>query len=395
MLKDISVSAVFMGALAALVGYGAAFAVVLQGLRGVGATEAQAATGLMAVSIAMGLAGMVLSLWRREPLTVAWSTPGAALLASSAAPAGGFAEAVGAFLICGALLTAAGLWRPLARAVAAIPGPIASAMLAGVLLSLCLAPAKAVAVDPTMGLPIVIAWAVGGRIHKLLAVPAALVAFAGVLFLVADVSLSEAAEAVADPTPDFTLVSPVFTLSSAIGVAAPLFLVTMAGQNIPGVAVLKSFGYDSKPGAPFAVTGAFSFLFAPLGGHAVNLAAITAALCAGEDAHPDKARRYWAAATMGAVSVALGLLTGAAVSFVSLAPTILIEAVAGLALISAFAAASLNAFSDPKDREAAAVTLLVTASGLNFFGISGAFWGLLAGLALYALQRIARPRASS
>jgi benzoate membrane transport protein len=161
----------------------------------------------------------------------------------------------------------------------------------------------------------------------------------------------------------------------------------MASQNIPGIAVLNVNGYRPAPGLLFTITGVFSLFSAPFGGHAVNLAAITAALCAGEDAHPDPARRYWAAVVAGVAYVLLGLLAGAATAFISASPPILIEAVAGLALIGAFGSALMGAVSAAQDREAAVLTFLVTASGLTFFGISGAFWGLIAGGAMLALTR--------
>ena len=178
-----------------------------------------------------------------------------------------------------------------------------------------------------------------------------------------------------------------FTVAGLVGIALPLFIVTMASQNIPGIVVLKVNDYKPNPGPLFAVTGLFSLLSAPFGGHAVNLAAITAAMCAGSDAHPDPARRYWAAINAGVFYVVFGLAAGAVTAFVSLAPPVLIQAVAGLALISAFAGSALNAFKEPDGREAAAVTFLVTASGVSFAGISGAFWGLIAGGLMMALTR--------
>jgi benzoate membrane transport protein len=183
------------------------------------------------------------------------------------------------------------------------------------------------------------------------------------------------------------LVAPSFTLSALVGIALPLFIVTMASQNIPGIAVLSANGYHPAPGPLFTTTGMFSLLSAPFGGHAVNLAAITAALCAGQDAHPDPQRRYWAAVVAGIAYVLFGLLAGAATAFISASPPILIEAVAGLALIGAFGSALMGAVSVPQDREAAVLTFLVTASGLTFFGISGAFWGLVAGGAMLAMTR--------
>jgi benzoate membrane transport protein len=360
--------------------------VVLEGLRAMGASPAQAASGLMALSVAMGMCGIGLSAWRRMPISVAWSTPGAALLAASAMPEGGFPVAAGAFLLTGALLVAAGLWKPLGRAVAAIPAPLANAMLAGVLLGLCLAPVRAVAEAPAMGLAIVLAWAVVGRVNRLLAVPAAVLVAGGLI--AATVALPPGILAESGPVPVWVV--PEFTLAAAIGISLPLFIVTMASQNIPGMAVLNANGYRPAPGPLFTVTGLFSLLGAPLGGHAVNLAAITAALCANPDAHPDPARRWWAAVVAGAVYVVFGLLAGAATAFVGAAPPVLIQAVAGLALLGAFAGAMLGAVAVPEQREAAIITFVVTASGLSVLGVSGAFWGLLAGGAMLLLHRRGR-----
>jgi benzoate membrane transport protein len=337
----------------------------------------------MAVSIAMGLCGILLSLRTRLPISIAWSTPGAALLATSGVVAGGFAAAVGAFLVTGALIVAAGMSRPLGRWVAAIPPPLASAMLAGVLLNLCLAPARAVAQSPAMGLAIVLAWAVMARFNRLLAVPAA-VLVAGILIASSSALPADLASALV-PHPVFSV--PVFSVQAVIGIAIPLFIVTMASQNIPGMAVLSVNGYAPRPGPLFRWTGLFTMLAAPFGGHAVNLAAITAALCAGPDAHPDPAKRYWAASITGAVYVVFGLLAGAATAFIGAAPPVLIEAVAGLALLGAFGSALMGAVGVPEHREAATITFLVSGSGLTFLGIGGAFWGLLAGGALYAAGR--------
>jgi benzoate membrane transport protein len=343
----------FAGVLAAFVGFASSFAVVLRGLTAVGASPAQSASGLMALSVGMGLCAILLSLWYREPISIAWSTPGGALLASSAMPDGGFQAAVGAFLMSGALIVIAGLWRPLGRAVAAIPSSLANAMLAGVLLNLCLAPMRAVAITPVLALPIILIWAVVWRFWRLYAMPAAVAAMVVVLALHG--AAGQAVEWLAEPV----VVMPIWSTSAMIGLAVPLFLVTMASQNIP----------------------------APFGGHAINLAAITAALCAGPDAHPDPARRYWAAAVAGATYVMFGLLAGAATSLIAVSPPVLIEAVAGLALLGALGGALMGAVNQPDGREAAVVTFLVTASGLSFFGISGAFWGLLAGGAMRALTR--------
>lgn len=383
----LSVPAFAAGWLAAFVGFASSFAVIIQGLTAMGASQAEAASGLMALSIAMGVCAIVLSLRRHQPISIAWSTPGAALLAATALPEGGFPVAVGAFLVSGVLIVIAGSWKPLGRAVAAIPAPLANAMLAGVLLGLCLAPVKAIDASPLEGLLIVATWALVARFRRLLAVPAAVIVTIIIIALTVDVS----AVAVGDLWPRPILVMPEFSLAALVGIALPLFVVTMASQNIPGIAVLNVNGYRPEPGPLFSATGIFSLLAAPFGGHAVNLAAITAAICAGEEAHPDPSKRYWAAVVAGAFYVLFGLGAGAATAFISAAPPVLIQAVAGLALFGAFGGALMGAMSDARDREAAIVTFVVTASGLSFLGISGAFWGLIAGGAVYALARWRRP----
>ena len=376
-----------MGMLAAFVGFASSFAVLLQGFTAVGATPAQAASGLMAASIAMGVCGIVLSGTSRLPVSVAWSTPGAALLVTTGAVEGGFPAAVGAFLLCGVLIVVAGVWKPLARAVSAIPGPLANAMLAGILVGLCFAPFKAVGEFPLLASGILVAWIAVGAWRRLWAVPAALVAFALAVVFGAEMPVGALSELGAAAVPHVVPVMPDFVPSVLLGVGLPLFVVTMASQNIPGLAVMQSQGYPVEAGRWFQITGLGSVLAAPFGSHAVNLAAITAAMCAGPDAHDDPARRYWAALVTGGFYIVFGLLSGAVIAFVTLAPGLLIEAVAGLALIPAFAGASVAAFERTDTREAAAVTFLFAASGVSILGISGAFWGLIAGGAVMVLRR--------
>jgi benzoate membrane transport protein len=370
------------GLIAAFVGFASSFAVILKGLTAVGATDAEAGCGLMALSIAMGLAGIGLSFWSRMPISAAWSTPGAALLASTGLTPGGFPAAVGAFLIVGALLVAVGLIRPFGRAVAAIPPALANAMLAGVLFSLCLAPVKAMAEVPRLAAPIILVWVLMARWKRLYATPAAAIV-AGVIIFATSHS---APIALADFTLHPIFVGPSFSVEAFISLALPLFIVTMASQNLPGLAVLSAYDYRPAPGPLIATTGLFTLLAAPFGGHAVNLGAITAALCAAPDAHPDPAKRWIASASAGFGYVVLGLLAGAMTSFVAGSP-LLIEAVAGLALLGAFGASLNNALIHTQEREAALVTFLTAASGLSFLGVGGAFWGLIAGGAILALTR--------
>jgi benzoate membrane transport protein len=373
---------VLVGVVTALVGFAGSFAVVLKGLSAAGASDAQAASGLMAAALAMGLASVVLSFALRQPVSAAWSTPGAALLASTGAATGGFPAAVGAFLITAALLVAAGLFKPFGRAVAAIPAALANAMLAGVLFGLCLAPIKALLVAPAGAAAVIGVWLVVLRYRRVYATPAA--ALAAALVIAYDAPGFALDAAAIAPTPVFVL--PQFTLEAFASLALPLFLVTMASQNLPGVAVLRAYGYHPKPGLLIAVTGAFGALAAPFGGHAVNLSAITAAMCASPDAAADPGRRWIASASTGVAYIVLGVTAGAVTRLASGSP-ILVEAVAGLALLSALGSALHNMLADAHEREAALATFLVAASGVGFYGIGGAFWGLIAGAVVLAVTR--------
>jgi len=375
-----------LGLLAAFVGFSSSFAVVLAGFAAMGATPAQAASGLVVLCLLMGGLGLGFSLLWRMPISIAWSTPGAALLAGSVAPEGGFPAAVGAFLLASALVVAAGLWRPFARAVERIPAPLAAAMLAGVLLDLCLAPVRAVGEMPWLALPVVLAWAVMLRLARLWAVPAAVGVAVAVLLLGPGLP-----GAGAFTPPALELVAPRFEWGTLAGIAVPLFLVTMASQNLPGLAVLHANGYRPPVRAVFVATGLGSFLGGFAGGQLVNLAAITAALCAGPEAHPDPRRRWVAGAVASAGYLGFALVSAMAAVVVAAAPPLLIQAVAGLALLGSLAGALATALAREDARLPAIATFVVTASGLAVGGVGAAFWGLLAGGALWALLRPGPP----
>jgi benzoate membrane transport protein len=378
--------AVLAGVVAALVGFASAFTVVLAGLRAVGADEAQAASGLLAVCVASGVVAVVLGLRYRMPISIAWSTPGAALLISAGVPTGGFPAAVGAFLLCGVLIVVAGLVPALARLVAAIPPHVAGAMLAGVLLPLCLAPVRAMAEVPLLAAPVVAVWVLVGRFARAWAVPAALVVAVGAIVATGPAVVGAA------PVPVWT--PPVFDVPPLVGIGLPLFLVTMASQNVPGMAVLAQFGYRPPLRPILAATGLASLAGAPFGGHAVNLAAISAALTAGPEGGPPE--RRWVASIANGVGLAvLGLGAGLATAVVVAAPPVLIEAVAGLALLGALASSLAAAVGSVEGREAAAVTFVVTAAGIGFLGLGSAFWGLLAGAAMTLLHRRRAPATAS
>ncbi len=370
--------AVVAGIVTALVGYTSAFAVVLAGLQGVGASSAQAASGLAALCVLMGFSSILISVRHRMPVTVAWSTPGAALLATTGAPAGGWPVAVGAFVVVGALLllTAAIPW--LGRLVAAIPTSIAQAMLAGVLVPLCLVPVRAVVESPAIVGPVLLVWvamlAWRPRWASAVAIAAALAVAVG--FVV----YQGTAGALPLPGFAFQLTLPVFTWAGAVGVAVPLWLVTMASQNVAGAAVLGSFGYRVPWRESLTVTGAATVLGAPLGGHAINLAAISAALSASPDAGHDPSGRWRAATTGGVAAIVLGGISATVTALVVTGPAGLLAAAAGLALMGTLGSSAAGALSQAEGREAAVVTFLVAASGISVAGIGAAFWALLAGL---------------
>jgi benzoate membrane transport protein len=393
MFRDLSVSAVSMGVLAAFVGYSASFAIVLAGLTAMGATAAQATTGLFFATLGMGICSIWLPAITRIPAAVAWSTPGAAFLAATAALPGGFAEAAGALIFCAILIVLTGFVPTLGRIVAAIPKPIANALLAGVLLKLCLAPAIALGTIPMLVLPVLLAWLAGLTWNRLAAMPFAVLAFLMVLFVTADTSPSAVQSDMAWH-PVFEPVMPIFTIQSFFSVALPLYLVTMAGQNIPGFAVLELNGYPVDRQPLLRRTGLVSLVFAPFGSIPVNMSAITAAMMAGEDAGRDPATRYWAAITSGSVYVALAFAAAVVTSLASLSPIDLITAVAGLALVPALVGSIAAAFGDRTQMEAPALTFLIAASGMTLFGISGAFWGVVVGAIIW-LSKATANRARS
>jgi benzoate membrane transport protein len=378
------------GMVAALVGFAGSFAIVLAGLHAVGASDAQASSGLLVLSLGMGVTGAALSHRYKMPLSVAWSTPGAALLVTAGHAAGGYPAAIGAFLLAGALVVIAGLSARVTRAIVAIPAPLASALLAGVLLQVCVAPARALVDVPGHAAPVVATWLVLWIVARRWAVPGALAATA----IAVAIDPAPGAGA-AHLLPQLTLTAPHLDVGTLIGVGLPLFVVTMVTQNVAGISVLAAHGYAAPVRPALITTGAASVIGAPFGAHAINLAAITAAMAAGPDAGPDPERRWIAGAVNGLVYVVLGPLAGLATVLLAASPVVLIEAVAGLALLGTLGAALRAAMADDGQREAAVVTLVVSASGITALGISAPFWGLVAGLALLGAQVLASRRAGT
>jgi benzoate membrane transport protein len=386
--RDDRVQPVTAGVMAALVGFASSFAVVLAGLRAVGASPAQAASGLLALCVAQALGILWLTRRHRTPLVLAWSTPGAALLVSSGAVAGGWPAAVGAFLVVGFLVLATALWPRLGDLIAAIPAPIAQAMLAGVLLEICVQPVRVLSAHPWLVSPILLVWVLLLRLRPRLAVPGAFVA----TMVVVGAYLARHHPVHLALAPHVVWTQPVLDWQAVVGLAVPLYVVTMASQNVPGVAVLATFGYRVPWREAMTVTGLGTLAGAAAGGHAVNLAAITAAMAASPDAHPDPDRRWIAAHTAGWSYLVLAAVSTALVGVVAAAPDGLVEVVAGLALLGTLGGALKGATAAQEGREAAVVTFVVAASGVAFGGVGAAFWALLAGLVVHAVLGLGRPR---
>ncbi len=372
------------GALAAIVGYASTFTLVLAALTATGASPQQAGSGLMSVCIAIGILNIVVSSRTKVPVSFAWSTPGVAFILTVGEPVGGFPAVAGAFLVAALLIVLTGIIKPLARLIGAIPAPIANAMLAGMLLTLCLAPITAVAEMPLLALPVVLAWAVGMRLARRYAVPIAVVVTGLVLAMTTNLPPG----ALDGSWPSLVPVMPVFTADAILRIGLPLYIVTMASQNLPGLAVMQANGFKLQPAPLFLLTGISSAATAFFGGHSSNLAAITAAICAGPEAHPDKTRRWPAPVSAGVVYLLLAPAASLAAAFIAASPPLLIQAVAGLALLSSLAAALSGALVTEEMRLPAILTFVTTASGITIVGVGAPFWGLVAGIGMLALLRL-------
>jgi benzoate membrane transport protein len=381
-MSDHEGTPVSAGIVAAVVGSSSSFVVVLAGLTAVGASHAEAASGLLVLLISQALGMLWLAIRHRTPITLAWSTPGAALLVSTGAVAGGWEAAVGAFVVAGVLILLTGLIPALGDLIARIPTSLARAMLAGVLLPICLEPVTGLADSPAYVGPVVLAWLVMHRISRRWAVPVSLVVALVVVVVTAGDTLS-----VGDLAPTLTWTTPHWTVAAVISIAIPLYIVTMASQNVPGVAVMKTYDFQVPWRETMTVTGIGTLLGAPFGGHAINLAAITAAMTAGPMAGPDRTRRWIATASAAATYLVLALACGALTALVAAAPGDVMQAAAGLALLGTLAASLAGALADEDGREAAVVCFVIAASGVTILSVGAAFWALVAGLVLRPLLR--------
>lgn len=380
--RDLSFSAGVAGFVAVLVGFTSSVAIVFAATSALGATPEQTASWIWALGLGMGLTSLGLSLHYRQPVLTAWSTPGAALIAATQGVA--MPEAIGAFVVCALLIMLVGYTGWFERVMDRIPMAIAAALLAGVLARFALDAVLAARTAPGLVVVMAAAYLLGRRLWPRYAVPGVLLAGVAVAALQGSLHLGEVPWGLARPV----WTTPAFSISALVGIALPLFVVTMASQNLPGVAAQRASGYDIPVSPVVGATGVASLVLAPFGGYAINLAAITAAICMGREAHPDPARRYTAAVAAGVYYVALGLAGGAVAGLLAAFPRELVAAVAGLALLGTIAGGLAAALKEEQHRDAALLTFLVTLSGLTVGGIGSAFWGVVAGAtALLVLRR--------
>jgi len=384
LLRDLSVSTATAGFVAVLVGFTSTVAVVFAAAQAFEATPAQTTSWVWAIAVGCGSLSVALSLWRRVPVMIAWSTPGAAVLASAASGAGfTMGEAAGAFVVCSIAIALVGFSGLFERLMQVVPLGLAAALLAGALTRFALDGFVSAQAEPLLVVGMLAAYLAGRRVAPRYAMVGVLVS--GVLLAVmgGDLHAEDLRWSLARPV----WLAPTFSLSAVVSLAVPLFVVTMAGQNLPGVAAIRTAGYEVPLSKVIGATGAAGVLLAPFGGYALNLAAITAAICLGPEAHEDPDRRYSAAVVNGVLYMALGIFAGAVTGLLAAFPAALVRALAALALVGTITANLAAALADERSREPAILCFLVTLSGVTLAQIGSAFWGAVAGVVALAVGR--------
>jgi len=374
-LADTSLSAIVAGFVAMMTGYTSSLVLMFQAGQAAHLSNAQISSWIWALSIGMAVCTIGLSLRFRAPIVIAWSTPGAALLVSSL-PHVPYAEAIGAFIVCALLLTVVGLTGWFDTLMKKIPAGIASALLAGILFEIGIEIFRAAQFQTALVLTMFLTYLVVKRVTPRYAIPATLIAGTVVAGALGLLDFSHFQIALAHPV--FTM--PAFSVAASISIGIPLFVVAMASQNVPGIAVLRADGYTTPSAPLISTTGIASLLLAPFGSHGINLAAITAAICTGREAHENRDKRYTAAVWCGIFYLIAGIFGATIAALFAAFPRELVVSVAALALFGSIMSGLTNAMQDARQREAALVTFMVTASGLTLLSIGSAFWGLVAGV---------------
>ncbi|QYM73668.1 benzoate/H(+) symporter BenE family transporter [Pseudochrobactrum sp. Wa41.01b-1] len=368
------------GLISVIVNYGGTFILVFQAAKIAGLSPELTASWVWSVSIGVGVTGLMLSWHFREPIITAWSTPAAAFLVTALATTP-YAEAVGAYIISALAFVVLGLSGTFEKVIRLIPASIASGLLAGILLQFGIGAFGGATIDPLLVGGLIVAYVLLKRFTARYAVVGILVLGIGFLLVQGRVNFSGLSLTLAAPV--FTM--PVFSLNALLSVALPLFLITLTGQYMPGMLVLRNDGFKTSANPIVTVTGLGSLIMAPFGSHAFNIAAITAAIATGREAHEDPRKRWVAGIAAGVFYVLVGVF-GVTLAAVFMAfPSTFITTLAGLALLGTIGGSLAGALADPKTREAALITFLASAANINLLGIGGAFWGLVIGLVAYML----------
>ena len=382
---SIPLPTVLSGFVAVLVGYASSAAIIWQAAMSAGATSAQIAGWMTALGLAMGVSTLVLTLWYRAPVLTAWSTPGAALLVTGLQGLT-IQDAIGVFIVANALIVLCGVTGLFARLMKIIPHSLASAMLAGILLRFGLQAFASLNSEWVLCGSMLLAWLVLKVLAPRYAVIAAMLVGIVIALIKGDIVTNSVS--LSPVVPEF--IAPHFSFAYSISVAIPLFLVTMASQNAPGIATMKASGYPLPVSPLIVFTGLLALLFSPFGVYSICIAAITAAICQSPEAHPDAQRRWLAAAAAGVFYLLAGIFGGSVSGLMTALPVSWIQMLAGLALLGTISGSLYQALHNETERDAAIITFLVTASGLTLLGIGSAFWGLVAGGLCYAVLKLAR-----
>lgn len=385
--KDCSLSAIVAGLIAVIISYAGPLIIVFQAAREAQLSPAEVSSWIWAISIGSGITGLLLS-WRlRAPVITAWSTPGAALLVSML-PQVSLAEAVGAYIVAALIIALVGLSGAFDKLMSRLPKAIAAAMLAGILFRFGAELFTSIKVQPWLVLSMFASYLVFKRLSPRYAILSVLIVGCAVAGLLGQLNGSALTLALAEPA----FITPQWSWHAIINIGLPLALVSLTGQYVPGMAVMRSAGYTTPARPILAVTAIGSVLLAPFGSHGFNLAAITAAICTGREAHEQPSKRYIAGIACGVFYILMGTFGATLASVFSALPKELIAALAGLALFGAIMTGLAGAMADKKQREAALITFLVTASGMSFLGLAAAFWGLIFGLVAHGVLSYSRQR---
>lgn len=375
---------ILAGFVASTSGSLATFGIAIAGLVAMGATRDQTFTALFVSLIGYGVLSMALSLRYKMPISIVWSTPGAAFLAASVGLGLSFEQAVSGFLLSGFLIAITGLWPALTRLVTKIPSTIASAMLAGVLFVFVISTVKAAVHYPLLVIPVILLWLILNRLATVWATPISIM----LAFVLVNLDLNPGWLSGQSLFPKFELITPAFDLIPMLSIGVPLYLITMASQNLPGIAVMKSLGFQVPVRTVLVSTGIASMITSFFGTFGLNLAAITAAINANEHAAKDPSRRWLASFVGGFVYWLFAIGAGVFSAFVLAVPSELLLAVVGLALLPSFISSIGASVEDKETRLPAVITFLVGAAGITIFGIGGAFWALVSGIVVLAWQRV-------